>query len=85
MFKLLLVIMFEGEGLVVIAKDGCIYCDMLKEFLFQQNTPYKLYDSIDVDIEAIKRETGHKTYPFVFIDGGFVGGYQEYTTYNIGF
>ena len=77
--------MFEGEGLVVIARDGCIYCDMLKEFLFNQNVQYKLYDSIDVDIEEIKRVTGHKTYPFVFRDGGFLGGYQDYSMFNTGF
>jgi len=77
--------MFEGEELVVITKDGCIYCDMLKEFLFQQNKTYKLYDSADVDMEEVKRITGHKTYPFVFRYGGFLGGYQDYVNFNTGF
>ena len=28
-------------------------------------------------VEQLKEETGHKTYPFIFFDGSFLGGFDQ--------
>jgi glutaredoxin len=62
----------------IYSKPGCDYCDMAKEFLDERfiSFMYIIVENQD-DVEALKLETGHHTFPFVFDDGVFIGGLKE--------
>ena len=63
-------------------KDGCIYCEKAKAYI-----TYDLFDSFEeIKLDKIKdskeydnllQTTGHRTFPFVFYNGEFIGGYNE--------
>lgn len=70
----------------VYSKPGCIYCDKTKQFLDENNVKYKMislqpgtteYDNV---VWRLKNDTGHKTFPFIFINDKFIGGYKELTS-----
>lgn len=59
----------------IYSKPGCNLCDMAKEFLDERSIRYT--EEIEFDVEALKLETGHRTFPFIFEDGEFLGGLKE--------
>ena len=71
----------------IITKDGCIYCEKAKDILTKKHLLYKTTKLIpDTDEYAIKRdqliqETGQTTFPWVFKDGHFIGGFTELNRY----
>jgi len=53
-------------------------CDMAKEFLYERGIRYmELTVEKESDIESLKLETGHRTFPFIFEEGEFLGGLKE--------
>lgn len=70
----------EYESKVIIySKDKCKYCVDAKNFFIFKDTPY-----IDIDItwdkelhQKLSQETGQTTVPYIFINGKFIGGYQQ--------
>lgn len=72
------------EKFTIYTKSGCIYCNKVKELLRNQN-----YVLIDCDsflqkdkltfLEIMEEIIGfsYKTFPMVFKNGAFIGGYQE--------
>ena len=69
--------MFDGKGLVIIAKDGCKYCDLARVFLSKKKIDYTVLENTEVDIDDVKKWTNHKTFPFIFWNHEFIGGYDE--------
>lgn len=61
----------------LITKDGCNYCEKARIFLSQKKIEYKVTDHAEVNIDTIKKSTMHTTFPFIFLDGEFIGGYDE--------
>jgi glutaredoxin len=75
------------DGLYTIyTRSGCSYCKMVMELLKHEDPPV---DEICCDeyiadskprffqfIKQISRQD-HKTFPIVFLDGEFIGGYTE--------
>jgi glutaredoxin len=68
-------------GFTVYTKTGCKFCSLVKELLEDESpllidaTPY-----LEEDKEAFlaAMNTGdHKTFPMVFKDGTFIGGFKE--------
>ena len=73
-----------SEGFTVYTKTGCKYCSMVKELLQEEAVTYILCDEyLAVDREVFlafiesKGGKDHKTFPMVFFDGKFVGGFTE--------
>ena len=69
--------MFDDKGLVIVSKDGCKYCDLARVFLSQKKVSYTVLEQSDVDIDDVKKWTQHKTFPFIFWNREFIGGYDE--------
>ncbi len=65
--------------LTVYSKEGCEYCDLLKEFLQNRLMEYEEIDMTGKDASDLKDRTHQKTFPFVFDKetGKFIGGYFE--------
>lgn len=73
------------KRILVLSKNNCKYCDLLSLFLHDYQYDKIICDDIDKDI--LKRiVTGisgkhHNTFPMVFIDGVFIGGYDDTVKY----
>jgi len=64
---------------VLYTKDGCRYCNLTKELLQDKGIPYELVEltgNKDIFIK-LANQTGQNTVPYVFVNGQFVGGYQD--------
>ena len=56
----------------------CPFCDAAKRLLQQRGIPFEAIDvSDDAERAALKRRTGWRTVPQIFLDEELVGGYQE--------
>jgi len=69
------------DGTFVISKQGCYYCELLKNYLDTFNKEYICFDVTEIPknkLDDILKKNDIKTYPAVFIDGRYIGGYTEY-------
>lgn len=70
-------------SIIIHTKTNCKYCDLAKEFLKSKNIPYNtvLYDPSHEQYDDRKKElmtkTNHYTFPQIFVDDIFIGGYTE--------
>lgn len=57
----------------------CPYCDRAKDLLQSKDVSFEevSLDGKDKDFEELKKKTGWKTVPQIFIRGKFIGGFQE--------
>lgn len=64
---------------VIIGKENCMFCMKAVKLLDQEQVRYKYIDWSECRelVERIRREQKHTTFPKIFIDGAFVGGYTE--------
>lgn len=68
----------------IYSKDGCMWCTKAKELLTKKNITFEEINLSKVTPEeyAIEKNklfenTGQKTFPYIFIDDKFVGGFNE--------
>lgn len=68
----------------IFCKDGCKYCRHAIALLNEicranpNSTTFVIHDNPQQDVvDDFKRKYNHHTYPFVFADDKFVGGYSE--------
>lgn len=68
--------MIPEKGFYMISKEKCIYCDMCEE-LFQDADV--VYSKVFMDYADIKHliPENIKTFPFIFKDGEYFGGFKE--------
>ena len=73
-----------AEGFTVYTKADCKYCGMVKELLENEIVTYiPSNEFLDADRDAFlafiesKGGKDHKTFPMVFYDGKFVGGFTD--------
>lgn len=59
----------------VYSKENCRFCSEAKSLLQVRGEDFEVVDSFDV--EQMKKETYHYTYPFIFKDNVFLGGFTE--------
>lgn len=65
------------------SKPGCKYCDLAETLLNDMQIEYTkvMYDPVDPDYvarrDAMFAAHGHRSFPNVFVDGEFVGGYEQ--------
>ena len=57
----------------------CGFCTAAKRLCEQQGVPYEeiLLDRDPERRMALVEETGWRTVPMIFVDGSFIGGFQE--------
>ena len=72
----------QEEGFSVYTKDNCKFCLMVKELIPEAsyiNTEPFLEDKKEEFLSFIERLVGkpHRTFPMVFYNGAFVGGFIE--------
>ena len=70
--------------IVIHTKVGCPYCEDAKQFFNKRKMPFRevIYDpSKPRDYEqrknALIQKTKHITFPQIFINGKFIGGYSD--------
>lgn len=64
---------------LIVSKNDCIQCEMVKDLLddyFIEYTVIKKEDLTDQQLNEIKPKIA-KTYPFVFKNKEFIGGFNE--------
>jgi glutaredoxin len=74
----------SGKGFTIYSKSGCPYCDKAKKLLDDDTLtvidcdPY-LIDTKEKFLEFIKilSNKDHKTFPIIFKDNTFIGGYSD--------
>lgn len=78
----------DDSRVMVYSKPGCKYCKMAIELLQEKGIEFDV-KTLDPDVNlskytlqvnSLKKSTGHKTFPFIFINNKFIGGYQELKT-----
>lgn len=68
---------------VVHSLVGCTYCDMAKALLRSKGIAFKeiVYDksspNYNTKATALIKSTNHKTFPQIFCERTFIGGYTE--------
>jgi glutaredoxin len=77
-------------GFTIYSKSGCPNCTKVKQLIKEKNFLFNVVDSDDYlieDKEAFlkfiedKAETSYRTFPIVFYDGKFVGGFIHTTEF----
>lgn len=70
-------------NVVLHSKPGCKYCDLAETLLNDMQVTWTkvMYDPSDADYvarrDAMFAAHGHRSFPNVFVDGEFVGGYEQ--------
>lgn len=59
---------------VIYSKTGCVYCDKVKALLESRGIAYLEHKDPAPDVVEKLKQSGHKTYPFVF---SLLGGFTE--------
>lgn len=64
---------------VIYSKVPCPYCVRAKDFFNQRNIPFKEIDLTGQyeEMDKLKARTGHMTFPQIFVNDDFVGGYSD--------
>lgn len=65
----------------IYSKDGCKYCELAKQFLKEKNIEFEALIPEGDEINSLKFKNNWKTFPFIFINKQFIGGYQELKCY----
>lgn len=67
------------KSVIVYSREGCGYCDLAKELLAEKGIKFEsveLSNNYDLAVKLVN-QTGQKTVPYIYIDGKFIGGYQN--------
>lgn len=64
---------------VIIGKENCRFCVKAKRLLDREQILYKYIDWNECPefVEKLKRESNHMTFPKIFLNGAFIGGYSD--------
>jgi glutaredoxin len=71
------------NSILIFTKIGCPYCKKAKDFFNSLNLPYQetILDPNDPNYvskrDNLFNNTGHRSYPIIYIGNQFVGGYSE--------
>ncbi len=67
------------KKVVIYTQMKCPFCTNAKELLDKRDIPYAEIDiTWDKDMyNKLYEETGQSTVPYIFINGKFIGGFQE--------
>ncbi len=69
-------------NIVIYGKPNCPSCTMAKSWLDARSIPYD-YKQLDTDFvreDLVAVAPAARSYPVVFVNGDYVGGFQQMTT-----
>ncbi len=80
----------QTTGFTIYSKSGCINCVKVKNLLKEKNIPFQVIDCDEYLLEdkptflqfihlLVGKE--YKTFPMVFLNGNFMGGFSETEQY----
>ena len=85
----------NNKYVLVFGKSTCRYCKEAIKYLKENNIPYKYYkideyyniffkilEKLNKKHQDILYDSNHKTYPIIFINKKFIGGYSELIKIN---
>ena len=63
----------------IYSTDSCPYCIKAKSYFTNQGLDYGEINLTNKfqEIDEIKKRTGHRTVPLIFVNDNFVGGYTD--------
>ena len=67
----------EKNPLTIITKEGCPFCEKAKLLAQERNYYVTVMDRDEYPAKELLKDVSWNTYPKIFIDGKFIGGYQE--------
>ena len=67
----------EKTPLTIITKEGCPFCEKAKLLARERNYYVTVMDRDEYPAKELLKDVFWNTYPKIFIDGKFIGGYQE--------
>lgn len=64
---------------LIYSKVPCPYCDRAKQFFKQRNIPFEEIDLTGQyeEMKQLKERTGHMTFPQIYVNDQFIGGYSD--------
>jgi glutaredoxin 3 len=67
----------------MVKKEGCPFCEGAISELKKRNVKYTTFDSVkDSSLaDEIKKAQSHFTFPMIFLDRKFIGGFSELKKY----
>jgi glutaredoxin len=74
------------DGYTIYSKSNCPFCVKIKDFLEREKCKISIVDCDDylkenrdefISVMRTYTEVEWKTFPYVFLDGKFIGGYQD--------
>lgn len=66
------------NNIKIYTTSSCPYCDAAKRLLQERKLPFEEIDVSDAHKkEELKKKTGWRTVPQIFINDKLIGGYQE--------
>ena len=69
----------KKPSVVIYSKVNCPYCVKAKRFFDEKNIEYTehILSTDSEEFDDLKKRTGHLTFPQIFIDEKFIGGYTD--------
>lgn len=71
----------EETKIFIIGKENCNYCKRAKDLLTRVNLPFEYKDVTEIEIEDIP--VGAKTFPVVFINDEWIGGFDQLSVHEV--
>jgi glutaredoxin len=81
----------KNQGYTIYTKSNCLFCEKIKKLL-ENEIPSPQYINSDIYLEINKEEfidfikqltkKEYRTFPMVFLDGEFLGGFRETKQYR---
>ena len=76
-------------GFVIYTKNKCPYCELVKQLIIKNNCSFEIIQSDEYlkEKELFLQFIGtftkkkHTTFPMVFLNGSFIGGYNDTQVY----
>ncbi len=76
----------KAHEVIIYSKENCPYCVKAKRFFDEKNIKYiEHFLTSSLEMDQLKKRTGHLTFPQIFIDGKFIGGYTDLIEANLDF
>lgn len=68
-----------NDKVVIYSKTPCPYCVAAKNYFFSNQIPFTEHDLTGKfeEMSALKDRTGHRTFPQIFINEEFIGGFDD--------
>jgi len=67
----------SGFTVYVYSKENCVYCSLTENYLRAKGIKHEIKKDYDYDREELMKSTNCRTFPQIFVDNVFIGGYDS--------